>query len=75
MKRPNLKIIGIEEGEETQAKVTANIFNKTTKENFSNLKYKKHTEHEIDWTRKKVLWHIIIKILNLQNQESIKYTK
>ena len=28
MKRPNLKIIGIEEGEESQLKGTENIFNK-----------------------------------------------
>jgi hypothetical protein len=28
IKRPNLTIMGIEEGEEVQAKVTHNIFNK-----------------------------------------------
>jgi hypothetical protein len=37
IKRPNLRIIGIEEGEEVQAKGIHNIFNKTT-ENFPNLK-------------------------------------
>ena len=38
MKRPNLKIIGIEEGEESQLKGPENIFNKIIKENFPNLK-------------------------------------
>ena len=38
MKRPNLKIIGIEEGEESQLKGTENIFNKIIEENFPNLK-------------------------------------
>ena len=37
MKRPNLKIIGIEEGEESQLKGPENIFNKTIEENFPNL--------------------------------------
>ncbi|KAL6033465.1 hypothetical protein STEG23_020280 [Scotinomys teguina] len=38
MKRPNLRIIGIEEGEEYQLKGIENIFNKITEENFPNLK-------------------------------------
>jgi hypothetical protein len=36
IKTPNLRIIGIEEGEEVQAKGMHNIFNKIT-ENFQNL--------------------------------------
>jgi hypothetical protein len=36
-KRPNLRIIGIEEGEEVQAKGMHNIFNKIITENFPNL--------------------------------------
>jgi ribosomal protein L11 len=36
IKRPNLRIIGIEEGEEVQAKGICNRFNKIT-ENFPNL--------------------------------------
>jgi hypothetical protein len=36
IKRPNLRIMGIEEGEEVQAKGRHNIFNKIT-ENFPNL--------------------------------------
>jgi hypothetical protein len=37
IKRPNLKIIGTEEGEEVQAKGIHNIFNKITAENIPNL--------------------------------------
>jgi chromosome segregation ATPase len=37
IKRPNLRIMGIEEGEEVQAKVMCNIFNKIITENFPNL--------------------------------------
>jgi hypothetical protein len=37
IKRPNLRIMGIEEGEEVQAKRMHNIFNKTITENFPNL--------------------------------------
>ena len=38
MKRPSLRIIGIEEGEESQLKGPENIFNKIIEENFPNLK-------------------------------------
>ena len=37
MKRPNLRIIGIEEGEETHLKGAENIFNKIIEEHFPNL--------------------------------------
>jgi hypothetical protein len=37
IKRPNLRIMGIEEGEEVQAKRMSNIFNKIIMENFPNL--------------------------------------
>jgi hypothetical protein len=37
IKRPNLRIRGIEEGEEVQAKGMCNIFNKIMTENFPNL--------------------------------------
>jgi archaeosine-15-forming tRNA-guanine transglycosylase len=37
IKRPNLRIISIEEGEEVQAKGICNIFNKIVIENFSNI--------------------------------------
>ena len=38
IKKPYLRIIGIEEGEELQIKGTENIFNKIIEENFPNLK-------------------------------------
>jgi hypothetical protein len=38
MKRPNLRIIGIEEGEVSRIKVPVKIFNKIVQENFPNLK-------------------------------------
>jgi hypothetical protein len=38
IKRSNLSIMGIEEGEEVQAKGICNIFNKIITENFPNLK-------------------------------------
>jgi hypothetical protein len=50
IKRPNLRVMGIEEGEELQAKRIHKIFNKTITENFSNLeidlpfKYRKHRD-------------------------------
>jgi hypothetical protein len=38
MRRPNLRIIGIEESEDSQLKGTVNIFNKIIEEKFPNLK-------------------------------------
>jgi hypothetical protein len=38
MRRPNLRIIGIDENEDFQLKGPANIFNKIIEENFTNLK-------------------------------------
>jgi hypothetical protein len=38
MRRPNLRIIGIEESEDSQLKRSVNIFNKIIEENFPNLK-------------------------------------
>jgi hypothetical protein len=38
IKRPNLRIMGIEEGEEEKDKGIRNIFNKIITENFSNFK-------------------------------------
>ena len=54
MRRPNLRIVGKEENEDSQLKWPVNIFNKITEENFPNLKndmpmtYKKPTELQID---------------------------
>jgi hypothetical protein len=38
MRRPNLRIIGIDENEDFPLKVLVNIFNKIIEENFPNLK-------------------------------------
>ena len=38
MRRPNLRIIDIEESEDSQLKGPVNIFNKIIEENFPNLK-------------------------------------
>jgi hypothetical protein len=38
MRRPNLRIIGMEESEDSQFKGPVNIFNKIIEENFLNLK-------------------------------------
>jgi hypothetical protein len=40
MKRLNLRIIGIEDSEDSQLKGPVNIFNKIIEENFPNLKKK-----------------------------------
>jgi hypothetical protein len=53
IKRPNQRIMGIEEGEEMQAKVICNTFNKIITENFPNRKrflfrYRKHQRQQID---------------------------
>ena len=58
MRRSNLRIIGIEESEDSQLKGPVNIFNKIIEENFPNLKkempinIKKPVGLQIDWTRK-----------------------
>jgi hypothetical protein len=44
MRRPNLRIIGIEEREDSELKGPVNIFNKCIEENFPNLKKDGH-EH------------------------------
>ena len=44
MRRPNLRIIGIDENEDFQLKGPANVFNKIIEENFPNLKKDAH-EH------------------------------
>jgi hypothetical protein len=44
IKRPNLRIMGIEEGEEVQIKGICNIVNKITTENFPNLEKVMHIQ-------------------------------
>jgi hypothetical protein len=59
MRRPKLRIIGIDENEDFQLKGPANIFNKIIEENFPNLKkdmpmnIQEAYRTPIDWTRKK----------------------
>ena len=47
MRRPNLRIIGIEEGEEYQLRGTVNIFNKIVGENFPTFKNEMTTERSL----------------------------
>jgi uncharacterized coiled-coil protein SlyX len=77
-KRPNIRITGIEEGEESQLNGPENIFNKIIEENFPNLKKEMtinaqeayRTPNTLDYKRKP-FHHIIIKTLNVQNKERI----
>jgi hypothetical protein len=70
IKRPNLRIMGTEEGEEVQVKYILNIFNKVIVENFPNLEkaysfgYRKALGHQKDLTKIE-LPH---KILSLKRQ-------
>jgi len=78
MRRSNLKIIGIEESEDSQLKGTANIFNKIVEENFPNHKKEMpvniqeayRTPNRLDQKRKSSC-HIIVKTPNAQNKEII----
>jgi hypothetical protein len=76
MRRPNLRIIGIDEKEDSQLKGPVNIFNKTIKENFPNLKKEMpmntqeayRTPNRLDQKRNSS-HHIIIKTANAQNKK------
>jgi hypothetical protein len=78
IKRPNLRIMGIEEGEEVQAKGMHNIFNKIITENFPNLEKSvpiqmlepSRTPNRPDQNRT-TPWHIIIKTTSTGTQERI----
>ena len=81
MRRPNLKIIGIEESEDPQLKGPVNVFNKIVKENFPNLKKEMpmnihetyRTLNSLDQKRTS-LCHIKIKTPNALNKERILKT-
>jgi hypothetical protein len=68
MRRPNLRIIGIEESKDSHLKGTVNIFNKIIEENFPNLKKEMpmniqegyRTPNRLDQKRNSS-YHIIIK--------------
>ena len=78
MRRPNLRIIAIEEGEEYQLRGTGNIFNKIIEENFPNLKKEMTTSikeafRTPNWLDQKrnISQHIIVKTPGAQNKETI----
>jgi Mg2+ and Co2+ transporter CorA len=78
IKRSNLRIMGIEKGEEVQAKGIHNIFNKIIIENFSNLEkvmpiqveQASRTPERLEQNRT-TPQHIIIKTTRTKNRERI----
>jgi hypothetical protein len=78
MRRPNLRIIGIEESKYAQLKEPVNIFNKIVEENFPNLKKEMpiniqeayRTADRLDQKRN-FSHHIIIKTPNALNKGRI----
>jgi uncharacterized coiled-coil protein SlyX len=78
MRRPNLRIIGIDESEDSQLEEPVNIFNKIIKENFPYLKKEismniqevYRTPNSLDHKRDSS-HHIRIKIPNALNKERI----
>jgi hypothetical protein len=78
IKRPNLRIIGIEKGKKVQAKGIYNIFNKIITANFPNLEKTmpiqvqeaSRTPNRLDPNRT-ILLHIIIKTTSTENRERI----
>jgi hypothetical protein len=78
MKRPNLRIIGTDEKEDSQLKRPVNIFNKIIEENFPNLKKEMpmniqeayRSPNRLDQKRNSSL-HIIIRTPNALNIERI----
>ena len=77
MRRPNIRIIGIEERKDSQLKGQINIFNKIIEENFPNLK--KEMPMNIQeayrspnrFDQKRNSSHHIIKTPNVLNKERI----
>jgi hypothetical protein len=78
IKRPNLRIMGIEEGEEVQAKGICNIFIKIITEDFPSLEKAmpiqvqetSRTPNRLDQNRS-IPWHIITKTTSTENRERI----
>jgi hypothetical protein len=78
VKRPNLRIIGIEENEDFQLKGPENVFNKIIEKNFPNLKKEMDIKLQgayrtpNNWDQKiKFSQRIIIKTLNANSKERI----
>jgi hypothetical protein len=81
MRRPNLRIIGIEESEDSQVKEPVDIFNKIIEENFPNLKkempmniQKAYRTPNRSYLERNYSCHIIFKTPNTQNKERILKT-
>jgi hypothetical protein len=78
IKRPTLRIMGIEEGEEVKAKGIRNIFNNIITENFQNLEEvlpiqvqdASRTPYKLEQNRTSPQ-HIIIKTTSTENRERI----
>ena len=78
MRRPNLRIIGVDENEDFQLKGPANIFNKIVEENFPNLKKEMpmniqeayRTPNRLDMKINSSR-HIIIRTTNALNKDRI----
>ena len=78
MRRPNLRIIGVDENEDCQLKGPANTFNKIIEENFPNLKKEMpmnireacRTPNGLDQKRNSAQ-HIIIRTANALNKDRI----
>ena len=78
MRRWNLKIIGIEESEDSHLKGPVNIFNKIIEESFPNIKKDMpiniqevyRTPNRLDQKRNSS-WHIIIRTTNTLNKDRI----
>jgi hypothetical protein len=82
MRRPNLRIIGIEESQDSQVKGPVNSFNKIIEENFPNLKKEMpmkiqeayRTPNRLD-QKGNSSCHIKIKTPNAQNKEILKVVR
>jgi chromosome segregation ATPase len=78
IRRPNLRILGVDENVEFQHRRPANIFNKIIEENFPNLKKEipmniqeaYRTTNRLDQKRNSS-WHIIIRTTNAINKDRI----
>ena len=76
MRRPNIRIIGVDQNEDFQLKGPANIFNKIIEKNLPNLKKEMpmniqeayRTPNSLDQKRNSS-YHIIMKTPKAQNKE------
>jgi hypothetical protein len=79
IKRPNLRITDIEEGEEVEAKGIHNIFNEIIAENFPNLRkfclfrYRKPPGHQTDLSKTELPHNILS--LNNKHREQRRNTE